>query len=793
MKPETKCIRCGAEIVADAPEGLCPRCLLAAGLNPQDSAETRLDATASTEAEDPHREAPPKSPDSNLVDPILPERPAEGPVEPGNKLKYFGDYEILEKIAQGGMGVVYKARQLSLNRLVAVKMILTGPMAGETEIKRFQQEAEAAANLQHPNIVAIHEVGEHEGRHYFSMDFVDGQSLALMTKEGPMAAPRAAELVKTLAEAIQFAHQRGILHRDLKPHNVLIDSRGIPRITDFGLAKQVNQDSSLTMEGALMGTPSYMSPEQAAGRHDLLGPGSDVYSLGAILYELLTGQPPFRGKTPMETVRQVIDREPATPSKLNSKVPGDLETICRKCLEKKPDHRYSSARMLAEELGRFLSHEPILARPASGFRKAGAWAQRHPWVITAALALMVLGVSGLAFGFWDKSRYLEWLQTHPPRKKTKEGAWFIISTLTMGLTSFLVAPFVFLDFVDRKRRGFPLFAPHLRIYAIFGIVTLAISINFSISLVHAWVWKAGEGLWLLCFGFPGAWFGALLLWHVIRESRSLQFGVERPETAVLFPPKPKESWKTPPPTLGGRKAFNIVALTVLFAESLLMLVEGLVSSGVEAARFFKIIANTAGEAWLVFFWWRNTRTASKHVILFFGAMLLLQALAFAATDPHQDLYRLRGSQWMALGMGLLLGWVIEQVFKRAKVVKANDPALETADFSWVKAHRGLSLMAVGIAFVPLVLTARFWSSFAQENSPHFLAYLSFVLVLESARYLRAAGPERKARGHSILVWLLGCILASQGLSLAQESREIAAGALLGCALVAFFAWKSKGR
>lgn len=338
-------------------------------------------------------------------------------VAPLGNIQYFGDYELLEEIARGGMGVVYKARQTSLNRMVAVKMILAGQLATEADIRRFHTEAEAAANLQHPNIVAIHEVGEHEDRHYFSMDYVAGQNLAALVREGPLPPAQAAEMVKTIAEAIQYAHQRGILHRDLKPQNVLIDEQDRPRVTDFGLAKRTGEDSGLTQTGAVMGSPSYMPPEQATGRHDQVGPPSDVYSLGAILYQLLTGKAPFVGETPLATLRKVVEEDPVPPSKHNPLSPPDLETICLKCLEKKPERRYHTARALAEELERFLNHEPILARPASEWRKVSAWMLKHPWLITAALALIgsvaFLGLASLVYGLWEHSQLGAWRSSHP--------------------------------------------------------------------------------------------------------------------------------------------------------------------------------------------------------------------------------------------------------------------------------------------------------------------------------------------------------------------------------------------
>ena len=292
------------------------------------------------------------------------------------------------------MGVVYKARQRTLNRVVALKLTLAGARATAAEIKRFHTEAKAAATLQHPNVVAIHEVGEHEGQHYFSMDYIEGKSLADVIRRTPLSAERAARYVKIIAEAIHYAHQRGILHRDLKPHNVLIDAEDEPRITDFGLARQIEVDSDLTVSGLALGTPSYMPPEQAGGRRKEIGPASDVYSLGAILYDLLTGRPPFRADTPLDTLRQVIDTEPAAPRLLNRKVPRDLETVCLKCLAKAPAQRYPSARELADDLGRFLKNEPIQARPVGRVGRLWRWCRRNPAVggligVTGVLLLMM--------------------------------------------------------------------------------------------------------------------------------------------------------------------------------------------------------------------------------------------------------------------------------------------------------------------------------------------------------------------------------------------------------------------
>jgi serine/threonine protein kinase len=376
------------------------------------------------------------------------------PAGSGPRVKYFGDYELLEEIARGGMGVVYKARQLSLNRPVALKMILAGELATPEARQRFRLEAEAAANLQHPNIVAIHEVGEHEGQQYYSMDFVAGKNLAELVREHPLPAARAAAYVKTIAEAVHFAHQRGTLHRDLKPQNVLIDADDRPRITDFGLAKRIEADSGITRTGDVLGSPSYMPPEQAESRPDEIGPHSDVYSLGAVLYELLCGRPPFRGATSWETICQVLQAPPVPLRKLNSEVPQDLETICLKCLEKEPQRRYHSARDLAEELGRFLKGEPIHARPISLARRAAFWARQHPWVIAAIAAMGVLGLSFVSYGLWAQNRFLVWLQSHPdyvrapgPRVERLKDA-ISLGSLLMSSTMFALAIYLL-----RERRG----------------------------------------------------------------------------------------------------------------------------------------------------------------------------------------------------------------------------------------------------------------------------------------------------------------------------------------------------
>jgi serine/threonine-protein kinase len=304
----------------------------------------------------------------------------------------FGKYELLQEIGRGGMGVVYRAHQTDLDRPVALKMILSSRLASPDDVRRFYAEARAAGSLRHPNIVGIHEAGEVHGQHFFAMDFIEGRSLAQELVRGPFEPRRAAECLAAVARAVQYLHDHNIIHRDLKPSNILLSADGAPYVTDFGLAKTYGTNSAHTQSGLIVGTIGYMSPEQAAGHAPAHSPQSDIYSLGAILFELLTGRPPFQNASPIDTLLEVIENEPPRPRQLNRGIPLSLELVCLKCLEKDPRRRYPSAAALVEDLERFLRGEPLTVTPAGVIHRVLRWARREP---TLAMHLGAIGISAL--------------------------------------------------------------------------------------------------------------------------------------------------------------------------------------------------------------------------------------------------------------------------------------------------------------------------------------------------------------------------------------------------------------
>jgi serine/threonine protein kinase/Tfp pilus assembly protein PilF len=374
----TACGNCGETIFGDEPQGLCPACVLETGLGlPEDQAVAGIGSSAVASAK------------------------ANDAGHPSGVLMDFGDYELLEEIGRGGQGVVYRARQKSLNRTVALKVIGLGQWATEAHLKRFRREAESAANLDYPSIVPIYDVGEREGSCYFSMKFIDGGQLDEVAKRTPISIRNAAELIAKLARTVHYAHEHGILHRDIKPGNILLDAKGEPHLTDFGLARLLETKSTVTHTSDVLGTPSYMAPEQASGHNEQLTSATDVYGLGAVFYQLLTGHPPFAGGTTYETVRLVLETEPRQLRLWNPKIDRELSTICLKCLEKDPKRRYSSALALAEDLEHWLKHEPIHAKRSGFFTRGRKWVRRNP-SIAALVTLSVALAASLGVMTWNR-------------------------------------------------------------------------------------------------------------------------------------------------------------------------------------------------------------------------------------------------------------------------------------------------------------------------------------------------------------------------------------------------------
>jgi len=406
------CPKCGAQIPPDAPEGGCPGCLLETGLG--------LLSDPPVPGGDPSAIASAKGDDGGCAEnveanAVAAARRSKKAARAAEMLGELGDYELVEEVGRGGQGVVFRARQKSLNRTVALKVISLGQWASKAHLKRFRREAEAAASLDHPSIVPIYEVGEREGACYFSMKFVEGGQLDEVVKRAPMSIRQAAELIAKVARTVHYAHEHGILHRDIKPGNILLDAKGEPLLTDFGLARLVEAESTITRTREALGTPSYMAPEQAAGEQRKLSNATDVYGLGAVLYQLLTDHPPFAGGTTYETIKLLLDTEPRQPRLLNPKIDRDLSTICLKCLEKDPQRRYPSALALAEDLERWLKHEPIRARRTGVFTHARKWVRRNPSIAAMTATLLALAVP-LGVVIWKSDQLFRASQFNPPEK-----------------------------------------------------------------------------------------------------------------------------------------------------------------------------------------------------------------------------------------------------------------------------------------------------------------------------------------------------------------------------------------
>lgn len=499
------CTRCGGPLPPESRTAVCPRCLLGAALD----SDTDAHATRPVA--------------------VLPDT-ASAPGEFA-----LGSHEILGEIARGGMGVVVRARQRGLNRVVALKFIAGGKFAGPEFEARFRIEAESAARLSHPNIVAIHEVGVSDGRPYFSMEFVDGPNLAAWREGRHLTADACAALLHTLAGAVHFAHQRGVLHRDLKPQNILMDSTGVPHITDFGLAKQLERETeTLTLTGTGFGSPGYAAPEQAGGQRARTGPASDVYSLGAILYFLLTGAAPHSATTALETFRRALEEQPVPPSKLNPQTPRDLETICLKCLEKEPQRRYATARELAADLDRFLQRLPLEARRAGVLWKSWIWARSRPWTITGLASLLQLAMIGLAYGLWQQTQLLQWRLDHPGLP-VPGGVQLIHSPAAASLLIFICMIGGYLPLKDLRVRlagGRSIERGDVVRFSLVGAAFAGIGIWLLLRCIEGFIWHH-ENTWrlpglALLAPFSFFWFGSIIVLKALRGHHA-----ERHATDVL--------------------------------------------------------------------------------------------------------------------------------------------------------------------------------------------------------------------------------------------------------------------
>jgi hypothetical protein len=447
-------------------------------------------------------------------------------------------YEILGVLGRGGMGVVYKARHVALKRVVALKMILAGPHASPEELDRFRTEAEAVARLAHPNIVQIYDIGEYDGRPYFSLEFVDGGALNQKLSGTPWPERQAVALVAILARALAYAHGRAIVHRDLKPANVLLTPDGVPKVTDFGLAKRLGEQGQ-TQTGAVMGTPSYMAPEQAAGQGKEVGPAADVYALGVLLYELVTGRPPFRAATPLDTMLQVLSDEPPPPRRLNPKLSRDVQTACLKCLEKDPRRRYASAELLADDLGRIAAGEPIQARAVGEWGRCVRWVKRHP--IAAALAALLTPLLFLIASGWARGNakpgwlFIDGALAAGVAISLRPRAWTVLGGAALVV---LATYWDSLDDIARWMYGDPIDALALaRRYARVGLVAFLGGSAFgAIGQGAAWLFRGDAGVAAVGAG-AGLILGAcqssfiLTYTHYLSE---MSPGALRPETMWPF-------------------------------------------------------------------------------------------------------------------------------------------------------------------------------------------------------------------------------------------------------------------